>query len=147
MPLIIIQLQTIYLQVHLQYLFSRKGLLFLDRIWSWQVLYVLVWFRLVWYGFVRNGIVGPEGSFKVLNSLEWNCMLMECLIWSFMVCMILCGLVRFSVVYYSNVFPCKVSNGLIRLYMVLYGLTQLCTIFVLVFFIQVYDNLNIQGTL
>ena len=90
---------------------SRRCLFFLDIVWSWQVLYILVWYRLVWYGFVRNGIVGPEGSFKVLNSLEWS-----------------------SKVYYSNLFPCKVSNGLIRFYMVFYGLTQLCTIFVLVFF-------------
>ena len=34
----------------------------------------------------------------------------------------------------------KVSNGLVRLYMVLYGLTQLCTIFVLVF-MTVYTNI------
>ena len=54
-------------------------------------------------------------------------MVMESLIWSFMVCMILCGLVWLSVVYYANVFPCKVSNGLVWLCMVL----QLCTIFVL----------------
>ena len=102
-------------------------------VWFWQVLKVLVWFRLVWYGFVRNGIVGPEGSFNVLNSLKWNCMVMESLIWSFMVCMIVCGLIWLSIVYYANVFPCKVSNGLVWLCMVLYGLTQLCTIFVLVF--------------
>ena len=59
-------------------------------------------------------------------------MVMESPIWSFMVCMILCGLVRFSIVYNANVFSCKVSNGLVWLYMVLYGRTQLCTIFVLV---------------
>ena len=41
-------------------------------------------------------------------------------------------LVRFSIVYYANVFPCKVSNGLVWLCMVLYCLTQLCAIFVLV---------------
>ena len=58
---------------------------------------------------------------------------MESLIWSFMVCKILCGLVWLSIVYYVNVFPCKISNGLVWLYMVLYGRTQLCTIFVLVF--------------
>ena len=46
--------------------------------------------------------------------------------------MILCGLIWFSIVYYANVFPCKVSNSLVWLCMVLYGLTQLCTIFVLV---------------
>ena len=74
----------------------------------------------------------PLGSFKVLYSLEWYCMVMESLIWSFMVCMILCGLVWLSIVYYANVFPCKVSNGLVWLCTVLYGLTQLCTIFVLV---------------
>ena len=56
----------------------------------------------------------------------------ESLIWSFMVCMILCGLVRFSIVYFANVFPFKVSNRLVWLYMILFGLTQLCTIFVLV---------------
>ena len=47
--------------------------------------------------------------------------------------LILCTLVWFSIVYYANVFPCKVSNGLVWLCLVLYGLTQLCTIFVLVF--------------
>ena len=25
--------------------------------WFWQVVYILVWFCLVWYGFVRNEIV------------------------------------------------------------------------------------------
>ena len=69
----------------------------------------------------------------VLYSLEWHCMVMENIIWSFMVCMIVCGLIWLSIVYYANVFPCKVSNGLVWLCMVLYGLTQLCTIFVLVF--------------
>ena len=59
-------------------------------------------------------------------------MVMENLIWAFMVCMILCALVWFSIVYYANIFPCKVLNGLFWLYMVLYGLTQLCIIFVLV---------------
>ena len=59
-------------------------------------------------------------------------MVMESLMWSFMVCLILCGLVWLSEVYYANVFPCKVSNGFVWLFMVLYGLTQLCTIFVLV---------------
>ena len=47
----------------------------------------------------------------------------------------LCDLVRFfwlCVFYYANVFPCKVSNGLVWLCLVLYDLTQLCTIFVLV---------------
>ena len=57
-------------------------------------------------------------------------MVMESLIWSFMVCMIL----------YANVFPCKGLNGLVWLCMVLYGLTQLCTIFVLVF-MTVYTNI------
>ena len=52
--------------------------------------------------------------------------------WYFIVCMILCGLIWFSIVYYDNVFPGKVSNGLVWVCMVLYGLTQLCTIFVLV---------------
>ena len=46
--------------------------------------------------------------------------------------MILWGLVWFSIVCYANVYPCKVSNGLVWLFIVLYGLTQLCTIFVLV---------------
>ena len=41
-------------------------------------------------------------------------------------------LVRLSIVYYANVFPCKVSNSLVWLFMVLKGLMQLCTIFVLV---------------
>ena len=68
----------------------------------------------------------------VLSSQEWNSVVMESLIWSFIVCMILSGLVRFSIVYYANIFPCKVSNGLVWLYMILYGLTQLSTIFVLV---------------
>ena len=58
-------------------------------------------------------------------------MVMGSPIWSFMVCMILNGLVWFSVVY-ANIFPCKVSNDLVWLCMVLYGLTQLCAIFVLV---------------
>ena len=49
-----------------------------------------------------------------------------------MVCMILCGLVWLSIVYYANVFPCKVSNGLVWLCTDLNSLTQLCTIFVLV---------------
>ena len=48
-----------------------------------------------------------------------------------MVCMILGGLVWFSIVY-ANVFPCVVSNGLVWLCIVLYGLMQLCTIFVFV---------------
>ena len=48
------------------------------------------------------------------------------------VCMILCGLVWFSIAY-AHVFPCKVSNCLVWLSMVLYSLTQLCTIFVLIF--------------
>ena len=47
--------------------------------------------------------------------------------------MILWGLVWFSIVYYANVFPCKVSNGLVWWYMVLYGLAHLCTIFVRVY--------------
>ena len=71
-----------------------------------------------------------------MYSLEWYCMVMESLIWNFMVRMILCGLVWFSIVYYAYVFPCKVSNGLVWLCMVLYDLTQLCTIFVLVFLIN-----------
>ena len=74
---------------------------------------------------------GPFGSFKVLYILEWYCMFMGSLIRSFIVCMMLCGLVWFSKVY-ANVFSCKVSNGLVWLCMVLYHLTQLCTIFVLV---------------
>ena len=69
------------------------------------------------------------GSFKVLYILEWYCMFMGSLIRSFIVCMMLCGLVWFSKVY-ANVFSCKVSNGLVWLWVVLYGLTQLCTIFV-----------------
>ena len=40
-------------------------------------------------------------------------MVMESLIWPFMVCMILCGLVWLSIVCYANVFPCKVLNGLV----------------------------------
>ena len=28
------------------------------------------------------------------------------------ICMILCGLIWFSIVYYPNAIPCKVSNGL-----------------------------------
>ena len=64
----------------------------------------------------------------------------ESLIWSFMVCTILCGLVRFSIVYYDNVFPCKVSNGLVWLYIILFGLMQLCTIFVLVYFVYGISN-------
>ena len=39
----------------------------------------------------------------------------------------LCGLVWFSIVY-ANAFPCKVTNGLNRICMVLYGLAHLCTI-------------------
>ena len=38
-----------------------------------------------------------------------------------MVCMLLCGLVWFSIVHYANVCPCNVSNGLVWL-MVMYGL-------------------------
>ena len=72
-------------------------------------------------------------------------MVMESLILSFMVCMILCGLVWLSVVYYANVFPCKVSNGLVWLCMVLYGLTQLCTIFVLVTMDLLSQNLGIAA--
>ena len=34
-------------------------------------------------------------------------------------------LVWLSIVYYANIFPCKVSNGLVWLCLVLYGLTQL----------------------
>ena len=59
-------------------------------------------------------------------------MVMESLIWSFIVCMILSGLVRSSIVYYANVLPCMVSNDLVRLNRVLYCLKHLCTIFVLV---------------
>ena len=44
----------------------------------------------------------------------------------------MCDLVWFGIVYYSNEFPCKVSNDLVWICVVLYGLTQLCTIFVLV---------------
>ena len=67
-----------------------------------------------------------------MYSLEWCFMAMESLMWSFMLCMILCGFIWFSIVYYANVFPCKVSNCLVWLCLVLYGLTQLCTFFVLV---------------
>ena len=74
---------------------------------------------------------GPKGSFKVLYSVLWHSLVMESLIRSFMTCMILFGLVWFSIVY-TNIFPCKVSNGLVWLCMVLYGLMQLCTIFWLV---------------
>ena len=49
-------------------------------------------------------------------------MVMESLIWSFMVYIILCGLVWFSIVYYANVFPCKVS------YMVLCGYVWYCMV-------------------
>ena len=70
-------------------------------------------------------------------------MVMKSLIWYFMVCMILGSLVWVSIVYYTNVFPCKVSNGLVSLCVVLYGLTQRCTIFVLVSFnIRVLDIVN-----
>ena len=55
--------------------------------------------------------------------------------------MILCGLVWLSIVYSSNVFPCKVSNGLVWLCMVLYGLTQLCTIFVLVPLFPIFSSI------
>ena len=47
---------------------------------------------------------------------------MDGLVWSCLVC----------IVFYANIFPCKVSNALFWLFLVLYGLTQLCTIFVLV---------------
>ena len=79
----------------------------------------------------RMELFGPYGFFKVLYILLWYCLVMESQIWSFMACMIFCGLVWFSMVY-ANVFPCKVSNGPFWLCMVLYGLPQLCTIFVLV---------------
>ena len=46
-------------------------------------------------------------------------MVMESLIWSFMACMILCGLVWFSIVYYANVFP-------FRSQMVLFGYMWSC---------------------
>ena len=55
-----------------------------------------------------------------------------------MVCMLLCGLFWLSIVQYANVFPCKVSNGLVWLCMVLYDLTQLCTIFVLVILLALF---------
>ena len=55
---------------------------------------------------------GPFGSYKVIYSLEWCFMVMESLMWSFMLCMILCGFIWFSIVYYANVFPCEVLNGL-----------------------------------
>ena len=61
-----------------------------------------------------------------------------------MVCMILCGLVWFSIVYFANIFPCKVSNGLVWLCMVLYGLTQLCAIFVLVFIQNASFIINLE---
>ena len=100
-----------------------------------------IWFRLAWYGFVRNVIILSVGVF-LKSWIVLNCMVMESLIWSFIVCMILCGLVWLSKVYYANVFPCKVSNGLVCLCMVLYGLTQLCTIFVLVFNWTTMDKLE-----
>ena len=68
-----------------------------------------------------------SGHKKITVIIEERC------VWSFIACMILCGLVRFSIVYNANVFPCKVSSGLVWLCTVLYGLTQLCTIFVLVY--------------
>ena len=90
-----------------------------------MVLFGLLWFRTECNCFALRGLLK---SLIVLNGL-----VMESLIWSFMVCTILCGLVWVSIVYYANVFTCKVSNGFVWLCMVLYGLTQLCTIFVLVF--------------
>ena len=69
--------------------------------------------------------------------LCWYCMVMESLTWLLMVCMILRGLVWFSKPY-VNVFPWKVLNCIACLCMVLYGLTQLCTILVLV------KNMSIQ---
>ena len=68
--------------------YSSMEVLFLERNWS----QVCVWFRLVWYGVLRNGNVWSlgGGSFKVLHSLEWYCM----------VCMILCGLVQFTMLMY-----------------------------------------------
>ena len=97
-----------------------------------MVLASIVWYSIVLSGMIIYGMemFGPFGSFKVMDSLEWC--FMESLMWSFMVCMILCGIIWFSIVYYANIFPCKVSNGLVWLYMILYGLTQLSTIFVLV---------------
>ena len=47
-----------------------------------------------------------------------------------MVCLILCDFVWFIIVYYANICPCKVSNGLVWLCMFL--CVQLFTIFVLV---------------
>ena len=86
------------LQVYLQYIFSQRDYSFCKEfghslVCFWQVLFVLVWFRLVWYGFLRNKIGWSLGGFKVLFSLEWYFIVMESLVWSFMVCMILCGLV------------------------------------------------------
>ena len=54
----------------------------------------------------------------LLNIRAWNYTA-----FLFMVCMILCGLVWFTIFYHANLCPCKVSNGL----------TQLSPIFVLVF--------------
>ena len=46
------------------------------------------------------------------------CMVMESRMWSVIVCMILCGLIWFSIVY-AYVFLCKVSNDLVWLRFVL----------------------------
>ena len=62
----------------------------------------------------RMELFGPEGSFKVLYSLEWYCMVMGSLIWYFMVCMIFYVLVGFSIVY-ANIlhWSCLVMYGLV----------------------------------
>ena len=61
-----------------------------------MVLASLVWSGLVSYGME---LFGPfQGSFKILSSLEWYCKVMESLKWSFMVWMVLCGLVWFGIV-------------------------------------------------
>ena len=87
------------------------------------------------YGFVWSGIIsyrdelfGPQESSKVLYSLKWYCMVMGSLIWSFMACMILYGLVWFSIVY-ATIFPYKVSNGLLRSCMALRSYVQFLCLF------------------
>ena len=79
-----------------------------------MVSFGLEWFRTEWNCLVLRGL---SKSCIVLNGIVY-CMVMKSLIWSFMVCMILCGLVWFSIAY-ANVFPCKVSNCLV---FIMYGL-------------------------